>query len=106
MNTPKNYTSVTRIGVTAEFKTYNPCVGYVTNATFNFRSVRAFIAWVKPHNKDVCYVIIKDPKMKRAKLHTTWSRTFIAPYINRGCECAITVTLDCGAVGQLTFYKS
>lgn len=106
MNTPKKYTSVSRIGITAEFKTYDHCRGKVYTATFNFRSLRSFVDWVDQHNKHVCYVVIKDPKKTPSKVYTNWSRTFIAPFINRGCKCHITVMLDCGATGQLTFYKS
>lgn len=107
MTIPKKYTSVTRIGVTAEFEAYPTSKGHMDCATFNFPSIRSFVAWVKDHKSKVAYIVVNDPKKTSAELYINcWSRTFISPYINQGCTCDVTVRLDCGAVGQLTFHKS
>lgn len=107
MTTPKKYTSITRIGVTAEFEAYTTCKGHVDSATFNFPSIRSFVSWVNDHNSNIAYVVVKDPKKTSADLYTNcWPRTFVSPHIKRGCVCQLTVKLDCGAVGQLTFYRS
>lgn len=107
MTIPKKYTSVTRIGVNAEFEAYPTCKGHVDFATFCFPSIRSFVAWVNDHNSNIAYVVVKDPKKTSADLYTEcWSRTFISPHIKRGCTCHVTIRLDCGAVGQLTFHKS
>lgn len=44
MTTPKKYTSVTRIGVTAKFEAYPTCKGHVDFAVFHFQSIRSFVA--------------------------------------------------------------
>lgn len=104
MTTPKKYTSITRIGVTAKFEAYTTCKG---SHTLHFPSIRSFVAWVKDHNSNIAYVVVKDPKKTSADIYTEcWSRTFISPHIRRGCTCHVTVRLDCGTVGQLTFHKS
>lgn len=106
MTTPKNYTSVTRIGVTAEFTAFPTDKGPVKTATFNFNSIRSFMEWVHYHNPNVIYLVIDDPKQTHSSLKEGWSRTSITPYIKRGCKCTIVVKLDCGEIGHLTFCKS
>lgn len=107
MTIPKKYTNVTRIGVTAKFEAYPTCKGHVNFATFKFKSIRSFIAWVNDHKSHIYYVVVKDPKKTSTDIYTEcWSRTFISHLIKRGCTCHVNVRLDCGAGGKLTFHKS
>lgn len=106
MTTPKKYTSVTRVGVTAEFTAFPTSKGFVKTATFNFNSIRSFMDWVHYHNPTVTYIVINDPMSTQAILKESWSRTSIAPYINSACKCTIVARLDCGECGHLTFYRS
>ena len=106
MTTPKKHTSVTRIGVTAEFTTFPTAKGFVKTATFNFNSIRSFMDWAHYHNPTVTYIVINDPMRTQAILKESWSRTSIAPYINSACKCTIVARLDCGECGHLTFYRS
>lgn len=106
MTTPKKYTSVTRIGVTAEFTAFPTSKGFEKTATFNFNSIRSFMDWVRYHSPTVTYIIINDPMGTQAILKESGSCTSIAPYINSACKCTIVVRLACGECGHLTFYRS